>query len=411
MTSRASVAAVASFGAGAIHAAAVGAHAEHRQAVIVFTVIAVLQLCWGGVALARPTRRVALAGAALNAGLIAGWAIAKSSGISFVDGLEIAEPVQTADALAAGLALVAVAAALWSLRTRRSVAVSVADAVSTSGGRLMSGACLAAVGVAVLGMVSAGTHVHAHGAGTADAAHAHDDANLAGGDHAHDDAAAPVHDDTAHAAPIGGADHAAAAHLAAAPVPYDPTKPIDLGGVEGVTPEQQAAAENLVAITLVRLPQWSDPAVAEAAGFRSIGDGVTGVEHFVNQTFMDDDVILDPDQPESLVYDTTGGGRRLVAAMYMVARGTPLEDVPDVGGALMQWHTHENLCYSSAGKVAGITDANGDCPPGLTKPVPTPMIHVWIEPHRCGPFAALEGIGGGTIAEGETVLCDHAHGS
>jgi len=39
------------------------------------------------------------------------------------------------------------------------------------------------------------------------------------------------------------------------------------------------------------------------------------------------------------------------------------------------------------------------------------MIHVWIRKHPCGPFAALEGIGGGTIAEGETKLCDTAHGS
>ena len=29
------------------------------------------------------------------------------------------------------------------------------------------------------------------------------------------------------------------------------------------------------------------------------------------------------------------------------------------------------------------------------------MIHVWIEPHPCGPFAALEGVAAGTIAEGE----------
>ena len=35
---------------------------------------------------------------------------------------------------------------------------------------------------------------------------------------------------------------------AVAPVPYDPSKPIDLGGIEGVTPAQQAAAENLVAV-------------------------------------------------------------------------------------------------------------------------------------------------------------------
>ena len=39
------------------------------------------------------------------------------------------------------------------------------------------------------------------------------------------------------------------------------------------------------------------------------------------------------------------------------------------------------------------------------------MIHVWITEHPCGPFAALEGIAGGTIADGETRLCDHAHGA
>ena len=47
------------------------------------------------------------------------------------------------------------------------------------------------------------------------------------------------------------------------PKPYDPTLPIDLGGVEGVTPQQQAAAENLLAVTLARLPQFADPAAVE----------------------------------------------------------------------------------------------------------------------------------------------------
>jgi hypothetical protein len=194
-------------------------------------------------------------------------------------------------------------------------------------------------------------------------------------------------------------------------VAYDPSKPIDLGGVDGVTPEQQARAENLVAVTLLRLPQWTDPAVAEAAGFRTIGDGRTGVEHFIHSGYMNDDVILDPDQPESLVYDTSEGGRKLVAAMYMVKPGTPLDQVPDIGGSLTQWHVHDNLCYNAQGRVAGITDSAGKCAPGLVKPVETPMIHVWIESHRCGPFAALEGIGGGRIPEGEDKLCDHAHGA
>ena len=39
------------------------------------------------------------------------------------------------------------------------------------------------------------------------------------------------------------------------------------------------------------------------------------------------------------------------------------------------------------------------------------MIHVWIEKHPCGPFAALEGLGAGQIRDGEERLCDVAHGA
>ena len=376
------IAGVTSLGAGAIHAAAIGVHAEHRQAALTFMAVATLQLAWGGLALVRQGRLVALAGVLINTGAVAGWALAKTVGIGVIDGLDTAEPIQAADAVAAGLALAAVLVAALAV-------------VRPTPSRLRAQTTVAAVavlGLSMFGMVTGGTHVHAAGA--------------AGDDH-HATGAADDH----HATDGAGVadDHHATASVA--PVPYDPTKPIDLGGVEGVTPEEQAAAENLVAVTLLRLPQWSDPAVAEAAGFRSIGDGRTGVEHFVNREFMDDDVMLDPDRPESLVYATDGGGRRLVAAMYMTQRGLPLEEVPNIGGKLMQWHTHENLCYNAQGKVAGLTNAAGECAPGLVKPEPTPMIHVWIEPHKCGPFAALEGIAGGRIPDGETVLCDHAHGA
>jgi hypothetical protein len=371
------VAGVASLGAGAIHAAAIGVHAEHRPAALAFMALATLQLVWGGLALVRSGRLVAFLGVAVNVVAVVGWALAKTVGIGFVDGLDVVEPIQTADALAAGLAVgsVLIAAGAFAAASRGRVGTPLLRGPMTL-------AAIAVTGLTMFGMISAGTHVHAHGE------------EAAGHDHG-----------------TGAADEDPAHEVqAVAPVPYDPKKPIDLGGVPGVTPEQQAAAENLVAVTLLRLPQWSDPAVAEAAGFRSIGDGFTGVEHFVNQAFMTDDHFLDPDHPESLVYDTTGGGRRLAAAMYMANKGLPLEEVPNIGGKLMQWHTHENLCYNAEGKVRGITDAAGNCPAGLVKPVPTPMIHVWIEPHKCGPFAALEGIGGGRIPDGETVNCDHVHG-
>jgi hypothetical protein len=371
--------AVASLGAGAIHAAAIGVHAETRPAAIAFTLLAIFQLGWGALALVRSGRLVSLLGLVGGVAAVAGWVVAKTAGIP-IEGLEEAEAVQTADALAAGLALLSVVAIAFSLLPRRLGAPS------------LQISALVVAALTIPGLLAAGQHDHGGGAG-----HGHDGGTAAAADgHEHDDAADPA-----------AADH----HAAAEPVAYDPAKPLDFGGVEGVSPEQQARAENLVAVTLLRLPQWSDPAVAEAAGFRTIGDGATGVEHFIHSGYMNDDVILDPDQPESLVYDTSEGGRRLVAAMYMVKPGTPLDAVPDIGGSLTQWHVHDNLCYNTQGRVAGLTDADGNCAPGLIKPVETPMIHVWIEPHRCGPFAALEGIGGGRIPEGETKLCDHAHGA
>jgi hypothetical protein len=211
-------------------------------------------------------------------------------------------------------------------------------------------------------------------------------------------------------------DHGTTATAAPAAVakPYDPSLPIDLSGTPGVTPQQQAAAENLIAVTLVELPQWSDYRVAEAAGFQSIGDSATGHEHFVQWDWIEDDVILDPNHPESLVYEPQPDGtKKLVSAMYMTASTVALEDVPDIGGALMQWHIHNNLCYSGwpeHPRVAGVTSPNGGCPNGLVNPPPAPMIHVWIVPQECGPFAALEGVGAGQIEPGAERLCDTAHG-
>jgi hypothetical protein len=179
-----------------------------------------------------------------------------------------------------------------------------------------------------------------------------------------------------------------------------------------VTPEQQARAENLIAITLIRLPQFADYKTAEAAGYKSIGDALTGDEHFINVNALSDGRILDPDHPESLVYEPNlkTGEKKLVAAMYMLEPGATLDTVPDVGGALTQWHIHNNLCFTTGGQVGGLTSADGSCRPPLVKGSQAPMIHVWITPHPCGPFAALEGIGAGQIKEGETKLCDTAHG-
>lgn len=364
-SSRLHIAGVASLGAGAIHAVAAGVHGDTRQAAAAFTAAAVFQLGWGAWAIARSSRLAAVIGLVGNGALVATWLISSRSGISFVDGLEAAHTVELGDGSAAALAALAAGlSATTMLRPVRPVRLEQ---------RVLTSVASVAVALVVFAGMTAATQPSHHGT-------------------------------------TGGATETAAPVAAVAPVPYDPTKPLDLGGVEGVTPEQQARAENLIATTLSHLPVYGDPADAEAAGYRSINDGGTGYEHYINGEYRTDGRVLDPDRPESLVYQVRGGEKQLVAAMYMAEPGTTLDTTPDIGGPLTQWHIHDNLCFAESGQVAGLTDASGNCAPPLVKPEAVPMIHVWITPHPCGPFAALEGIAGGSIKPGEERLCDQAHG-
>lgn len=370
------VPALASLGAGAVHAAAIGAHNEHRQAVFTFAIVAAIQLGLGAYALVSSRKLVGLALALANLVFVGGWILAKSSGISFIEGLDEVESIQWADGMAMAFAAAAVIGVL--IAALRGWRLPAGDAMT----RVLA---MPVAVLAVTGMVAAGGHAHAGG-------HAE-----AGDDH--------------HAAAAGTVEEEHA--VSAVPAkPFIPGQPIDLSGVEGVTPEQQAQAENVLAATVYKLPQFADPAVADARGWHSIGDSITGDEHFVNVSTFDDGKILDPDAPESLVYEMIDGKKTLVAAMYMLWPGATMADVPNLGGSLMQWHIHDNLCFSpETGKVAGLRQPGAPCLNGLVKGGESPMIHVWIKEHPCGPFAALEGIAGGTIAQGETRLCDHAHGA
>lgn len=403
------VAALASLGAGAVHAAAIGVHNDVRPTAITFTILAVAQIGWAAAALARPrARAVLLSGLLVHGGAVVGWALAKSVGIGFVDGLDTSESIQLADGIAAGLAATAGALTAWALLVPASAGAGLTAAASRAaqrpGFRLM-GLAVPVAALTVAAMVTTGSHSHAGGAG-----HSHGGEEAAA-DHAHGEGDEHA-DGDAHAA---GEEHADGEHGPAAVVPpteYDPNLPINLSGVAGVSLEEQARAENLIAITLARLPQFADTATAEAKGFKSIGDGFTGHEHYINWDYLSDGRTLDPDYPESLVYDTTGPEKRLVSAMFMTEPGVTLETVPNVGGKLTQWHIHDDLCFTQgdAPRVVGITEVGGTCEAPLQKFNPVPMIHVWIESHPCGPFAALEGVGAGQIKEGEERLCDHAHG-
>jgi hypothetical protein len=90
------------------------------------------------------------------------------------------------------------------------------------------------------------------------------------------------------------------------------------------------------------------------------------------------------------------GSRTLASAMYILPLGRTMADVPDIAGELTTWHDHQNLCWDLLGgnpRVVGITDANGNCAAGVFVATP-PMLHVWLIPHECGPFAGIDGTHG-----------------
>jgi hypothetical protein len=343
-------AAAASAGAGLVHAAAAGTHAGDRSLAVLFAVCAVAQVGWAALAALRPSRLAATAGVALNGAALAAWALSRTTGLPLIDALREAEDVGTQDLIAALLALAAVLGAGAALFVPR---------------RLALPPVLAALGLAAL-VVPA---VPAMAAG-----HSHDN-----GDHVAADAAA-THHDHATAAPdqtaeSGGHEH----HDVPERLDHEPTE------------DQLQAARELIDETAAATTGYADANAATAAGYRSIGDGAGGYEHFVNPAFLADGAVLDPQRPESLVYEVgADGSRRFTTVMYTLAPGSTMDDVPDIAGNLTVWHTHEDLCFAPGTvRLSGVL-VNGACRPGGVNRPSAPMLHVWVVPNDCGPFAGTD---------------------
>jgi hypothetical protein len=187
---------------------------------------------------------------------------------------------------------------------------------------------------------------------------------------------------------------------------------IDLTGVQGVTKKQAATAKKLLVSTIDTIQKWDDPNVAVADGFKSIGDGLTGEEHFLHWDWINDNDMFDPNHPESLVYhvDRATGTKTLEAAMYILPAKYTLDNPPKkYTSNLVQYHQHDNLCFTTGDTphVAGLTNAQGECRPPLVKFNPNIQVHVWIRANNCGPFASLLGVGAGQIKAGTQRSCVH----
>jgi hypothetical protein len=356
------VAALASAGAGLIHAAAAGAHAGDRVTVVLFAMVAVAQVGWAAVALQRPERAVALVGAGLNAALVLAWLATRTVGLPLLDALREPEAAGVQDTVCAGLGLVAAGLALVAVVRPRWRAGAMPP---------LAASALAVLVVALAVPTMAADHAHGgdehdHESGAEETAAGHEHA-------ASDDA----HEDGAPEADDGATDHD---H-------DDIPERLD----HEPTDDQLAAARQLVADTEAALAGYADVAAAEAAGYVSIGDARSGVEHFINHDHLQDEGVLDPNEVESLVYRVLpDGGRELISAMYVLPPGSTIDDAPDVAGNLTVWHGHDNLCWDPAGmRIAGVV-VNGRCRPGGVQGQGMPMLHVWVVPNDCGPFAGTD---------------------
>lgn len=389
-------AAIASIAAGAVHAAVLGSHADEPTLARLFAFAAILQIGWGVLALRSHSRRLHVVGATMNLAFVGAWVVTRLTGISWIAGLEVRESMQTTDTLCAALGLIAASCALG---------VTLFGVSASPRRSSITIPAMVALVLMVPGVVNASTHAHSG------------DSLAVGDTHGHSDAVAatPTPAPTTASTTNGSVPATTAAPTTTIPVvAFDPAKKLDLSGVPGVSAAQEARAEALVLLVRDKLPQFASPATAVRRGFHSIRDGVTGYEHYINWSYINDKTFLNPDYPESLVYRVQNGKKTLVSAMFMMPTSYNLSNVPDIGGPLTQWHIHNNLCFSGDPNVnpdvfvVGITSSGGECSFGV-KLAENPMIHVWIVKNACGPFAALEGVGAGQVKEGDTRACFHQH--
>lgn len=436
-----SVALAGSVGAGLVHAAAARNHDGDRLLVVLFALCAVAQLGWAVAATLKPSTRVLVAGLVINGGALLVWALTRTVGVPFIESLGAAESVGTPDlggALFAAISVLGVATVL--LRPVPRTVLHPAGVAALAAFALV--AALPAMAAGHTHEHSGDVHLDAAGHGDDEAAHAAGgdlaagDEHAAGADHAdeadhaaaghttdaaaegdHGDHAASggdlvAHDDhpTDPAAPSDGHDghtdpgpHPPTTdgppHHPPAPTPGPtvpgPTGPIISLDDPRVTPEQRVIAANLISTTTTGMAGFTTVQQVIAAGYTSIGDGgVDGYEHFVNWSYLTDSYELDPTRIESIVVKKDpGGSKTIVSAMYILKLGKTLANVPTLAGPLTTWHDHQNLCFSGT-TLVGLA-VNGVCSTGTLLPTP-PMLHVWLVPHPCGPFAGIETHGGGT---------------
>ncbi|HZQ50308.1 MAG TPA: hypothetical protein VFB69_08370 [Candidatus Dormibacteraeota bacterium] len=147
--------------------------------------------------------------------------------------------------------------------------------------------------------------------------------------------------------------------------------------------DQQRAADELWRQTRAATLRYESLGAAREDGYIAYNPFSDELVHYVNPEYMRDGHILDPQHVESLVYENTLQGPKLVAAMYSLE--DPNAAPPDIAGSLTPWHRHDDLCFTPDGEPVA---AAPNCPAGSATYLTPWMLHVWFIANRYGRFAA-----------------------
>ena len=155
------------------------------------------------------------------------------------------------------------------------------------------------------------------------------------------------------------------------------------------TADEKRLADEFHKETIAAIAKYEDISVAAADGYNVVS--IVGSEyHAENDTYKSDGIVLDPNRPETLVYEPTPNGPVLLGAMYeMESIG---ERGPMFAGPITVWHAHDHICFGSVPlSITGFESPLGSCPLlSFSLPVTNEMMHVWTLPGVDEPYSELD---------------------
>lgn len=370
--------AAASAAAGAIHFAFSPDHFTQAWTHgLFFALVAALQIAWAAVLIARPSRRMLLAGT-LQLVVVGVWIVSRTVGIPLGS---TPEPVGLPDTLASVLEVFCAVGGV--------LAVRLVDGRPAHARSLRRPSALALALITLMGALTivsltpryAGAHSHGHDAAAGAAG------TSAGAGHVHGAAAGVLDGST----PCEKSGPAASVAQTTDAEGHDHRGPAVQQILDEPTREALAAQQVLARAVAAKYPTVAD---AEAAGYRMSTPYVPCIgAHYTNPGLV---LGFDPSAPSELLYDGTTPSARIVGLSYLVYH--PSGPPEGFAGPNDQWHQHNfngGLCFGAGGVVIGgeaLTRAQCAAIGGRKRElVDVWMVHDWVVPGwECswGVFAA-----------------------